>query len=328
MAAPGQRLMGKKQMFGKRNNFYHVWFGLAVGLSTAVLAWYTFTRWRLGAGDFTWSWRAAQALLAYQNPYDVIQPTGDYPYDAPFYYPLPAALVALPFAALPATSAGAVFVGVSAGILAWALCKDTPVRLLMLVSAPFFMALRSGQWSPLLTAALLLPALAPLAVVKPNLGLAIVAQHIHKRMVFGCGLLIVLSLVILPSWPLNWLVALQANRHMAPVLTFPGWLVLFALLRWRDPWARVVVALAVLPQRLLFYDQLPLLLVARTPREQLLLLVSGWLGFLGWQVMAGPNVDAAPAWVLWFCYVPALLVVLKPLVLERTQLVVAKAGAE
>src|SRR5512138_3150710 len=50
------------------------------------------------AKDFSWPWRAANALLHGQNPYTVIRPTGAYPYNAGFFYPLPAALAALPFA--------------------------------------------------------------------------------------------------------------------------------------------------------------------------------------------------------------------------------------
>lgn len=289
----------------------------AIGIIAATVAFFTFTAWDLGAGDFTWSWRAARALLAKQNPYHTIQPLGAYPYDAPFYSPLPAALVALPFSPFPLTVAGALFVGVSAAILAWALCRDEPDRLLLFASAPYWMALRWGQWSPLLTATLLIPALAALVVVKPNLGLAVLVYRPRWQVVAAGAIFGIISLLILPSWPLDWFNALATNRHTLPVLTIPGCFVLLALLRWRDPRARLLIGLAIMPQRLLFYDQLALLLVAPTLRTQLALIILGWVGFLGWQSIGGPYTYAAPPWVLWLCYLPALIVVLAPLREQR-----------
>ena len=116
------------------------------------------------AKDFTYPWRAARALLAGLDPYVAIQPTGPYPYESRFPYPLPAALVAVPLAWLQAAVAGAVFFGLSAAALTWALLADRGGgglgRLWMLASAPFGMALALGQWSPLLVAGALLPACA------------------------------------------------------------------------------------------------------------------------------------------------------------------------
>jgi hypothetical protein len=292
----------------------------AFGLIATILAFLEFTHWNIFAGDFTWSWRAAQALLANQNPYAVIQPTGIYPYDAPFYYPLPAALIALPFALFPATLAGALFVGCSAAALAWALVRQSPSWLILFCSAPYFMALRYGQWSPLLTAAMLLPALTPLAVVKPNLGLGILALRPTWWAVVGGGGLLLASFVVCPTWLADWLQALAFNRHTAPILTFPGCFMLLTLLRWRDPHARFVLALAILPQRLIFYDQLPLLLVAQTNRQRQVLVLCSWVGFLSWQLVSGPYTEAAPSWVLWSCYLPALVVVLAPLRQQLRQL--------
>lgn len=287
-----------------------------IGGVAAIVAFLGFTAWGTVAADFTWSWRAAQAILDGQNPYDMIRPSGQYPYNAPFYYPLPAALVAVPFTIFPATIGGALFIGVSTGILAYALLEQDQQdqALLILLSAPYFAALRAGQWSPLLTAAMILPALAFLLTVKPNLGLAGVVYQPRWRVVLAhVSLVMLASLLILPTWPLDWLVALQDHRHDAPIASMPGTLMLLALLRWRDPRARLLLALSIFPQRLLFYDQLPLLLVAKSLRARLILIGSGWAGFLAWQTIAGPYSYAAPPWVLWFCYVPALGIVLAPL---------------
>ncbi len=53
------------------------------------------------ASDFTWYWRAGRAILEGRSPYRVINPDGPYPRNAGFLYPLPAALIAAPFALFP-----------------------------------------------------------------------------------------------------------------------------------------------------------------------------------------------------------------------------------
>ena len=58
-----------------------------------------------------------------QNPYRVIRPTGPYPFNAGFFYPLPAGIAALPFALFRPAVAGAAFVGVSSGLLAFGLAR-------------------------------------------------------------------------------------------------------------------------------------------------------------------------------------------------------------
>jgi hypothetical protein len=74
---------------------------LCIGLLATALSYFLLHRDGRLAGDFQWPLRGAQALVSGQNPYEVIQPSGPYPFDAPLYYPLPAILVALPFAWLP-----------------------------------------------------------------------------------------------------------------------------------------------------------------------------------------------------------------------------------
>src|SRR5688500_10145207 len=73
------------------------------------------------AKDFSYPWRAARALLAGDNPYEVMRAVGEYPFNAGLLYPLPAALVATPFAPLRPEIAGALFVGLSAALLGWAM---------------------------------------------------------------------------------------------------------------------------------------------------------------------------------------------------------------
>jgi hypothetical protein len=67
-----------------------------------------------------------------------------------------------------------------------------------------------------------------------------------------------------PDWPIRWLDGLGASTHMAPLVTRPGgFLLLLALVRWRQPEARLLAALACVPQTIGLYETLPLFLVPR-----------------------------------------------------------------
>ena len=82
----------------------------------------------------------------------------------------------------------------------------------MLLGAAFIVAAGLGQWTPLVTATLLLPALGFLAVVKPNVGLASVAADPSRIRILGGGALLLLSLAFQPNWPAEWL----RNLHSMP----------------------------------------------------------------------------------------------------------------
>ena len=126
----------------------------------------------LMARDFSWPWRAARALLQGHDPYQVVSATGDYPFNVGLFYPLPAAILALPVAPFLPAIAGAIFVAVSAGLLGWAVSTEGWRRMSLFLSAPFCMAALLGQWSMLLTAAALLPTLQFVCVAKPTIGFA------------------------------------------------------------------------------------------------------------------------------------------------------------
>jgi hypothetical protein len=282
------------------------------------------------AWDFTWPWRAARALLARQDPYAVIRSTGAFPFDAPFKYPLPAAIVALPFAPFAGSVAGAAFAGTSAALLCFALLTRARERLTMLVSAPFLCAIGSCQWSPLLVAATLLPGAAGLLAAKPNLGVALFAARPSRAAIFGGVLLVLVSFALVPHWPLEWAAAVRSDSpyYRVPITVGVGPVLLVALLRWRTPEARLLAAMACVPQVLSFYDQLPLLLVARTQRESLWLTMATLAAYIGGAhavARAGVwNQRAAPyylqPWALAGCYVPALVVVLRHWYIERRAL--------
>jgi hypothetical protein len=69
--------------------------------------------------------------------------------------------------------------------------------------------------------------------------------------------------------------------------------------------------MAMIPHGLYFYDELPLLLVAQTRRETMLLAVASWLGLLLWMATSpGPSIVDMKRWVVWTLYLPAAALIL------------------
>lgn len=266
----------------------------------------------LWAKDFTYPWWAARALLAGANPWRVA-----YPFPQPLFYPLTAVLAAVPFAPLAPRAAAAAFTGLSFGALAWALARTGLARFWIVLSAPAISAFSLVQWSPALLAAALYPWAGLLLVAKPTLGLALFAYRPSWRAALGSAALVALAFVVLPRWPLDWMEAVRHTPHLhPPVVRAGGWIALLALRRWRTPEARLVAVMALVPQNLYFYDQLPLMLVARTGREALALTACGWIAMLAaYAGCTDPNWCGAHAepWIVWLLYAPAtLLVLLRP----------------
>ncbi|MGZ8458675.1 MAG: hypothetical protein ACXWZS_09005 [Gemmatirosa sp.] len=263
--------------------------------------------------DFTYPWRAARALLAGHNPYDVVVPSGPYPLESHLPYPLTAAFPALPVAHLPVDVAATVFMAASCFLFGYAFSRDGLWRLWALASIAFVLATALAQWTPLLIAGALLPGAAWALAVKPTLGLALFAYRPGRWPVIGGALLVLAALALVPSWPLDWLRAVRTlPEHPLPILRPLGWLPLLALLRWRLPEARLVATMALVPQNLYFYDQLPLWLVPWNALGTLALTAGSWIA---WTIAArdcptdfcGPS--AAP-WVIALLYLPATVLAL------------------
>jgi hypothetical protein len=91
-----------------------------------------------------------------------------------------------------------------------------------------------------------------------------------------------------------------------------GPILLLALLKWRKPEARTLLAMAVMPQLTLFYDQLPLWLVPTTAWRSLAMSVLSWVAWAQWypnrEVPA--HVAIARPWIFALIYLPALVFVL------------------
>ena len=291
---------------------------LAVGIAAGVgiASWFAFP-FTHGA-DFAQFHFHARNWLAGHDPYvggfPIMRRTRVVP--EPFFYPFPSLFVLAPFALLPLRVAMVLFVGCSTALLAWGILTKSPERLPMLLGAGFIVAIGLGQWTPLVTATLLIPMLGWLAVVKPNVGLASVADDPSAIRILGGGTLLLVSLAFQPSWPREWLANLHAMPpHPAPIVLPGGFLALLALMRWRRPEARLLVAMACVPQLMYFADQLPLWLVAKTRRESMLLSATSLVAWaISLQALNRPG--GMPAFesdllVLVGVYAPALAMVLK-----------------
>jgi hypothetical protein len=235
--------------------------------------------------DFDQLWHGARAVLRGADPYEVVGPYGEFAWDN-LYYPFPALLLVSPLALLPLLAARACFAAISAGLLAAALIRESPVRLLMMLSAPTMIAIGRGQLSPLILAALYFPSLAWVGLAKPNIALAVVPfsanpyRSLVAAAIGGSGLLL-LSFAIEPGWLSAWLAEMPRKGDSAPMLVRTGgFLILLALLRWRRREARLLVALGCVPQTPSFYDAVPLFAIPRGFRQVAWLVIAGNVALL------------------------------------------------
>lgn len=248
---------------------------IIIGVYAAYLAWPGVGV--VGASDFNQLWYGARALLDGGSPYAAVGPGRTFDWPFPLFYPLPAVLVAVPFTVISAAAAGMIFSGATAGVLAWVLAGIAPYRLAAVLSFSFYYAAAISQWSPILIASALIPGLGFLLVVKPTIGLALWLYKPHWQAVLGGALLVLLSLLVRPEWPLEWMNTFGAGTHIhGPITTLGGPLILLVLLRWRRPEARLLAALACVPHTTLLYEALPLFLIPTSWAQSLLLVMLNW----------------------------------------------------
>lgn len=246
---------------------------------------------------------------------------GESPYDlrlrsfAPTLYPFTTMLVLWPLKFVPLRYAVMLFVGVTSAALAFAIVRrGQPWQLLMFLTPAYWSSVVSVQWSPLLTAAILLPPLLPLAVVKPQLGVVLAAAGRWSRGTLLAALAFVaVSLLLRPSWPLEWLRHgnLRTFNGFSPIMVLPGIVLVAGVLAWRMREGRLLLAMSVVVQRY-FYDQLPLYLVARTWRQLLLLVGSSWMVVLLYRPHPMEGMQYLEVWrgLIVLHYLPALGIVL------------------
>jgi hypothetical protein len=218
--------------------------------------------------DFAMFWTAARVLVDGGDPYAVIRPGGEWHWESGYLYPLPAALALIPLLPLSPSVAAIVFSSLAMGTFAFAITRDDWSRWPILMSAPALWAVSAGQWAPLVSAAAMTPAFAWAAAVKPTVGLACFARMPSWRFIAIGSVLVVVSFLFLPDWPLRWLHSTASGRapeaYHVPLLVPFGFVLAFAALRWRDPDARLLLTMSIIPQTLVMYDQLVLGIIART----------------------------------------------------------------
>ncbi len=294
----------------------HALAAIAIGGIVGAAVWigFPFTH----GADFAQFHFHARNWLAGRDPYaggfPIMRRTRVVP--EPLFYPFPTLVLLAPFTLAPLRESTAVFAAASAALLAWGILITSPSRLPMLFGAGFILAAGLGQWTPTVTATLLIPALGFLAVVKPNVGLASVAADPSRTRIVGGAVLLLASLAFQPGWPSEWLRNLHSMPpHPIPLLLPGGFVLLAALAKWRRPEARLLVAMACVPQLMYFADQLPLWLVPKTRRESMLLSaisVVAWV--IALQALNRPGGQPAleSNWhVMLGVYTPALIMVLR-----------------
>jgi hypothetical protein len=245
---------------------------IGVGLIAALLRW---TPPRMVDGDFVL--RAVEPLRGFLqgvDPYAQVFST----YTVP--YPFPAMCLGWPFINLDSELSGAVFVGLTSALLAYALMRDGAYwRGLLFLSYPFIESVKFAQFSMLLSLAIVLPARCawPLCLVKPQAALAgMVMDKPTKRSFLIAALALLASLIVFPRWPIEWLNSVGSYKVILPVLMPFGCLLVLALVHWRDRHYRALLALAVLPKRSM-YDNLFVGLLARDIWELTAFVVWSWL---------------------------------------------------
>jgi hypothetical protein len=256
-----------------------------------------------GAGDVAMPLCMGKALIARQDPYAICRgfhSDGITPNQA---NPLTTALITLPLVAFAPTLAAGIFFGISSALLAYAVTQGGADRLMIFLAFPYWQALQTVQWAPLLVAIALMPALLPLALAKPHVALPIFLTRLTLRRLIACIAFVLFSLAIDPTWPLRLTGRIPTpGDYLPPLAALPlGPLLLLAALRWRAARPRLLLLLAITPQRM-FYDPLLAWLIPQSRRELLLMAVASWLCYFGWIFMPQHGMT----WVVAGIYLPAL----------------------
>ena len=300
---------------------------LGLAIAAAVLSGARAFLWISGEAkfrDFDQVWYAARVMLSGRNPYAEIGPGLQFDWPAPLYYPLTAAVAVIPLAGLARPLAAVLFAAIASGSFVWAATRRSIAPFVVITSASAALAAETVQWSPLLGAAYSLPWLGFVLCAKPTIGFAIWLARPTRIAVVGAVVLAAIGLMFSPTWPMDWLEALRhtslaregGTPYFAPIGSFGGAFAALALLRWRRPEARLVLALACVPQTPLLYETVPLFLVPTSITEGGVLWLGSWLAAL-WVSSAAPfpddferfkvSVDA----IGWCMYFPAVVMLLR-----------------
>jgi len=289
------------------------------GLPLLVAGWAVLTIWRAQLIGWTTDWHvfwtAGHAVVTGNDPYAAVLSLHSYP----LFYPGPALLLLAPFGLLSSKAGWLAWGAVTGGLFGLAARRHGRGLWIAALSACFAEAVTFGQWVPLLIAAAILPWLGGALFAKPSIGAALWIWRPTRAAVLSGVALLLLSLVVVPGWPGEWLAAVQRTNHIPPVLKPWGWLLLLAAIRWRSPEGRLLLALACLPQTTSLYESLPLFLVCRRRWDAYALAVlSQVAAFVQDRYYSAPGqvleTVIAHRWPVFLVtlWLPALIMVLRP----------------
>ena len=283
--------------------------------------------------DFDQLWIAGRAWRDGADPYAVV---------ADFWrgqaqtfgllYPFTAVVAVLPLSFLPMEWARALFVASGAFCFTYLLLGRAWWLFPILLSASMRGAVSSGQVAPFVACAVMVPWFGAVAAFKPNIGLvaagALTDRASLLKFLAPAAALTIVSLALWPIWPFAWLDAVRTGTANRPLVMQPGGVILLlALFRWREPEARWLALMAIVPINPKVYDALPLLV----------LLPRSLRGALGWALLThvielaayavaqrgGASYDAQSFYharfLLWGVYVPVLIAILTRPITVRSQ---------
>jgi hypothetical protein len=273
-----------------------------IAVASGTLCWSLLSHLQLGGADFNWACEAAHDLLVGHDPYSHTPP-GAIP------YPLFAALLALPLAWMSRAAAAGIFFGLSTGLLALGLTRRGYTGLLIFFAYPYWAALITAQWAPLIMASAFFSLLLPLTMIKPQIGLPVGLTHLNWRGLLACVAVSAISILVMPAWLARWLPQLPGYQHFFPLVVLPGPLLLMALFRYREKSARLLLLAAAMPQRW-FYDSFILWLIPKSRREIVWTVAASWVAGI-WRWYHTPSsFTQVGRWTVLFIYLPMLVVVL------------------
>ena len=299
-----------------------------MGSYAASLTWFKHFQFPNHPPDFGVAWFGARAMLHGENPYSLVGPGLAYEWPWALQYPATAFVSAMPLSFLPEMHAAMVFVFLTTVAFAFGLTADGWYRMPLFFTTSFVAAAAFAQWSILFCAGIVVPAIALLFASKPNLALATLAAEagptpssrparVSTLAIIGGSALLAISLALLPEWPRYWMDAVGRSHQLVPPVLLPwGFVVLLALLRWRRWEARLILALAFVPQTTYWYEALPLFLIPRNLAESILLALIASTGMLIEQYALSPTGEVEHyrqigTLMVLVIYLPATIMILR-----------------
>jgi hypothetical protein len=295
---------------------------LAVAAALGVLAWGWSARTHPEVhtnprSDFALLHASAEAWLRGDDPYALVGPGRTY--DIPFrlVYPFTAVLAAVPFTFVQRPDAAFVMFG--AVLFALAIQRrGYPYALFGVLTPAFLYTAQMSQWPAALIGGALLPGFGWLLACKPTIGAALFVAFPSVRTLCAASAFAGASVILLPSWPAEWIDALPSAAHTrAPITFWGGPVIALALWQWRNPKARLLVAMAVVPHTPELYESLPLFLIPSTTPQAALLAGLNW-GVVVARRLHGPAPDymsdmaLTGQWMVWLLYLPCLAMIVWP----------------